>query len=55
MTPQVLNFHLPKVFKFRLPLTPFRVEIPQERLDDLAERLERTRWPSPLPGAPWER
>jgi pimeloyl-ACP methyl ester carboxylesterase len=33
----------------------FRVEIPQADLDDLAERLTRTRWPSTLPGAAWER
>jgi pimeloyl-ACP methyl ester carboxylesterase len=25
--------------------TPFRIEIPQDRLDDLRERLARTRWP----------
>lgn len=34
---------------------PFRVEIPQLDLEDLAERLGRTRWPSVLPGAAWER
>jgi pimeloyl-ACP methyl ester carboxylesterase len=33
----------------------FRVDIPQADLDDLAERLDRTRWPSTLPGAAWER
>jgi epoxide hydrolase len=26
-------------------VTPFRIEIPQDRLDDLRERLARTRWP----------
>jgi microsomal epoxide hydrolase len=26
-------------------VTPFRVEVPQEEVDDLAERLRRTRWP----------
>ena len=36
-------------------IRPFRVEIPQPDLDDLAERLGRTRWPSALPGAAWER
>jgi pimeloyl-ACP methyl ester carboxylesterase len=34
---------------------PFLVEIPQAELDDLAERLTRTRWPDELPGAGWER
>ncbi|MFI6237831.1 epoxide hydrolase family protein [Micromonospora sp. NPDC050784] len=30
---------------------PFRVEIPQTALDDLAARLGRTNWPADLPGA----
>ncbi|UGS35116.1 epoxide hydrolase family protein [Capillimicrobium parvum] len=29
------------------PLTPFRVDIPDAQLDDLRERLARTRWPEP--------
>jgi epoxide hydrolase len=29
---------------------PFRVEIPQADLDDLADRLRRTQWPAELPG-----
>ncbi len=33
---------------------PFRIEIPQAQLDDLAERLSRTRWPDELPGGGWE-
>jgi pimeloyl-ACP methyl ester carboxylesterase len=33
----------------------FRVDIAQADLDDLAARLTRTRWPSALPGAAWER
>ena len=32
----------------------FRVRIPQADLDDLADRLARTRWPSSLPGAAWD-
>ena len=32
---------------------PFRVEIPQGDLDDLHERLDRTRWPDELPGVGW--
>jgi epoxide hydrolase len=29
---------------------PFRIQIPQADLDDLADRLARTRWPEDLPG-----
>ena len=29
---------------------PYRVEVPQVALDDLAERLRRVQWPSELPG-----
>ena len=32
------------------PPTPFRLEVPQAALDDLHERLDRTRWPDELPG-----
>ncbi|MFF3247224.1 epoxide hydrolase family protein [Streptomyces sp. NPDC002870] len=32
---------------------PFRVDIPQGDLDDLRERLARTRWPDELPGVGW--
>jgi pimeloyl-ACP methyl ester carboxylesterase len=32
---------------------PFRIEIPQDDLDDLHERLDRTRWPDELPGVGW--
>jgi epoxide hydrolase len=34
---------------------PFRVEVPQADLDDLRERLARTRWPDELPGVGWSR
>jgi epoxide hydrolase len=33
----------------------FRVEIPGAALDDLRDRLARTRWPSELPGVGWSR
>jgi pimeloyl-ACP methyl ester carboxylesterase len=33
----------------------FQISIPQADLDDLADRLARTRWPSSLPGAAWDR
>ncbi|WP_280668421.1 MULTISPECIES: epoxide hydrolase family protein [unclassified Kitasatospora] len=32
---------------------PFRVHFPQADLDDLHERLDRTRWPEEIPGAGW--
>jgi epoxide hydrolase len=34
-------------------IRPFRIDVPQEDLDDLTDRLERTRWPDELPGAEW--
>lgn len=35
---------------------PFRIDIPQSDLDDLADRLARTRWADDLPGDdPWAR
>jgi len=33
----------------------FQIHIPQADLDDLADRLARTRWPDSLPGAGWDR
>jgi pimeloyl-ACP methyl ester carboxylesterase len=36
-------------------IRPFRVDIPQAELDDLRERLARTRWPEELPGVGWSR
>jgi epoxide hydrolase len=35
-------------------VTSFRVELPQADLDDLHERLVRTRWPDELPGVGWD-
>jgi pimeloyl-ACP methyl ester carboxylesterase len=34
---------------------PFRIEVPQADLDDLHQRLARTRWPDDLPGGGWRR
>jgi pimeloyl-ACP methyl ester carboxylesterase len=34
---------------------PFRIDIPQADLDDLRDRLHRTRWPDELPGLGWSR
>ncbi|HEY7174792.1 MAG TPA: epoxide hydrolase, partial [Micromonosporaceae bacterium] len=36
-------------------VTPFRIDIPQTDLDDLADRISRTRWPVQLPGDAWTR
>lgn len=36
-------------------IRPFTIDIPQADLDDLRERLSRTRLPRQLPGAGWER
>ena len=36
-------------------IRPFKIEIPQADLDDLRERLARTRWPAQLPGGGWRR
>jgi hypothetical protein len=35
-------------------IVPFRIEVPQADLDDLGQRLAKTRWPDELPGAGWE-
>ena len=35
-------------------IRPIRIDIPQADLDDLRERLARTRWPAELPGSGWE-
>jgi len=32
-------------------IRPFRIDIPQADLDDLHDRLARTRWPDQLPNA----
>ncbi|MEU8794812.1 epoxide hydrolase [Streptomyces sp. NPDC048643] len=34
-------------------LRPFRLDVPQSELDDLHQRLDRTRWPDELPGVGW--
>ncbi|GAA1292269.1 hypothetical protein Psi02_49540 [Planotetraspora silvatica] len=35
-------------------IKPFRIDIPQARLDDLNSRLDRTLWPDEIPGAGWD-
>jgi pimeloyl-ACP methyl ester carboxylesterase len=34
-------------------LHPFRIDIPQADLDDLSDRLDRSRWPDELPSVGW--
>ena len=34
-------------------IEPYAVAVPDAVLDDLRERIERTRWPDPAPGEPW--
>jgi hypothetical protein len=34
-------------------IRPFRVEVPDADLDDLRDRLARTRWPDQIPGSGW--
>lgn len=36
-------------------IRPFRIEIPQSDIDDLHDRLARTRWSDELPGVGWSR
>ena len=36
-------------------IRPYRISVPQADLDDLHERLARTRWARDLPGTGWER
>jgi hypothetical protein len=35
------------------PITPFRIEVPDAELDDLRDRLRRTRWPEREPVEDW--
>jgi len=37
-----------------MSIQPFKIAIPQAILDDLRERLARTRWPDEVEGAGWE-
>jgi microsomal epoxide hydrolase len=37
-----------------MSIQPFKINIPQATLDDLRERLARTRWPDEVEGAGWD-
>ena len=34
-------------------IRPYKIDVPQADIDDLHERLDRTRWPEELPGVGW--
>jgi pimeloyl-ACP methyl ester carboxylesterase len=36
-------------------IRPFHIDVPQATLDDLRERLAKTRWPVQMPGVGWSR
>jgi len=36
-------------------IAPMKVQIADSVLDDLRQRLERTRWPGEVPGTGWQR
>jgi len=36
-------------------IRPFRIDVPQTDVDDLRDRVARTRWPDELPGMGWSR
>src|SRR5260221_13101151 len=40
--------------KCNMSIQPFQVNVPQATLDDLHERLARTRWPDEVEGAGWD-
>jgi pimeloyl-ACP methyl ester carboxylesterase len=35
-------------------IRPFRIDVPQTALDELAAKLDSVRWPAPLPGDDWD-
>jgi epoxide hydrolase len=35
-------------------IRPYRIEVPDAVLEDLRDRLARTRWPEPIPGTSWD-
>jgi len=37
-----------------MPIAPFKVEVADHILQDLKERLDRTRWPDEIPGNGWD-
>ena len=46
---------LPPVDPVPPGIAPFRIAVPQAAVDDLKDRIARTRWPDEGPGAGWTR
>ena len=36
-----------------MPVQPFQINVAQQVLGDLRERIERTRWPDEITGSGW--
>jgi epoxide hydrolase len=36
-------------------IRPYRIDVPEAQLQDLRERLGRTRWPAEVEGVGWSR
>src|SRR5205085_7644741 len=55
---QRVNGHRPEssdsVRRMSEELRPFRIDVPGAVLDDLRERLSRTRWPDQIPDSGWD-
>jgi pimeloyl-ACP methyl ester carboxylesterase len=41
------------MYGHRVRIEPYVIDVPDQVLDDLADRIRRTRWPDPAPGEPW--
>ncbi len=46
--------HGPRRIVLAMPPQPFAISVPDAVLDDLRDRLARTRWPDAIPGTGWE-
>src|SRR6478736_4389867 len=49
----LVTHHLPGACMSKPVPTPFRLQVPDETLKDLRERLSRVRWPDEPPVEPW--
>ena len=45
---------MPDIAAAKAAIRPFRIDIPEADLNDLRDRLARTRWPDELPGVGWD-
>ena len=37
-----------------MDVQPYRIHVADDILDDMRERLDRTRWPDEIPGSSWD-